>query len=111
MTIIDILSIALGALIGYGLYRLYVCIVEWKWRHWGELKMGKELKEAKKIIIDHLDEICNVKTTKWVENEAGDGYIQVDAGYSEKEMETMQFYHNRDNKEYIKLRDLLYDLI
>ena len=29
----NILSIVIGALIGYGLYRLYVCIVEWKWRH------------------------------------------------------------------------------
>ena len=70
-----------------------------------------ELKEAKKVIMKHLDEILTVKTTKWVENEAGDGYIQVDAGYSEKELKDMQFYSNRDMHEYIKLRDLLYDLI
>ena len=70
-----------------------------------------ELEKAKKVILDHLDEILTVKTTKWVENEAGDGYIEVDAGYSEEEMKIMQFYSNRDNREYIKLRDKIEDLI
>ena len=57
------------------------------------------LEEAKKVILDHIKEICTVKTTKWVENEAGDGYIEVDAGFTEKEMADMQHYHNRDMKE------------
>ena len=70
-----------------------------------------ELEEAKKIILAHLDDLCTVKTTKWVENEAGDGYVEVDAGYSEKELEIMRTYHYRDMKEYFKLRDKIDDLI
>jgi len=70
-----------------------------------------ELEKAKQVIMKRLDEILTVKTTKWVENETGSGYIQVDAGYSEEEIKDMQFYRNRDMKEYVKLRDLLYDLI
>ncbi len=70
-----------------------------------------ELEEAKKIILDHLDKLCTVKNTKWVLNEAGDGYIEVDAGFSEKEMKITREYHYRDMKKYFKLRDLLDDLI
>lgn len=70
-----------------------------------------ELEKAKKVIIDHLDKICNTKNTKWVENEAGDGYIEVDAGYSEEEMRTIRSCHYRDHKKYFKLRELIDDLI
>ena len=70
-----------------------------------------ELEKAKKVILDHLVEICTVKSTKWVYDEEKEEYIEVDAGYTEKEMKTMQFYSNRDNWQYIKLIDLIEDLI
>ena len=70
-----------------------------------------ELEEAKKIILDHLDELCTVKITKWVLDESGKEYIEVDAGYSKKELELMQYLRNRDMKKYIKLRGLIDDLI
>ena len=70
-----------------------------------------DIEEAKKIILEHLSEICTVKSTKWVENEDGDGYVEVDAGFSEKELADMRAYHYRDMKEYYKLMDLISDLI
>ena len=70
-----------------------------------------ELEEAKKVILAHLDEICTVKSTKWVLNEAEDGYVEVDAGYTEEEMKIMRKYHYRDMKKYYKLRDKIDDLI
>ena len=74
------------------------------------LKMT-ELKEAKDVIIKHLDEICNVKNTKWVYNDDKEEYEEVDAGYDEKSMRTIRNCHYRDHKKYFKLRDLLEDLI
>ncbi len=70
-----------------------------------------ELEEAKKIILDHLDKLCTVKNTKWVLNDDGDEYIEVDAGFSEKELKIMRQYHYRDMKEYFKLRDKIDDLL
>ncbi len=69
------------------------------------------LEEAKKVILAHLDEICTVKKTRWVLNEAEDGYIEVDAGFSDEEMKIMRQYHYRDMKKYFKLRDKIDDLI
>lgn len=68
-----------------------------------------ELEEAKKIILAHLDELCTVKSTKWVEKDGE--YVEVDAGYSEKEMEIIRQYHYRDYKQYFKLRELLEEWI
>jgi len=73
--------------------------------------MSDELENAKKIILAHLDKVCTVKNTKWVLDETGEQYIEVDAGYSEKEMEITRMYHYRDMKGYYKLRDLLEDLL
>lgn len=69
------------------------------------------VEKAKKIILDHLDEILTVKTTKWVLNKAKDGYIEVDAGHSKKELDSLHRYQQIEMKDYYKLRDLLDDLI
>lgn len=74
-----------------------------------------DLEEAKKIIIDHLNEVCTVKNTKWeyvIDPRTNIGeYKEVDAGYTEKEMQIMRQYRYRDMKQYFKLRDLLDDLL
>ena len=70
-----------------------------------------DLEEAKKVIIDHLKEILTVKTTKWVYDEEKEEYIEVDAGYTKKELEFMQSYKYREDKDYYKLMELLEDLI
>lgn len=69
------------------------------------------LEEAKKVILAHLDELCTVKSTKWIYDEEKREYKEVDAGYSEEEMEIMRRYHYRDMKEFFKLRDKIDDLI
>ncbi|KKN04728.1 hypothetical protein LCGC14_1094370 [marine sediment metagenome] len=74
-----------------------------------------ELEEAKKVILDHLDDICTVKNTKWVYiihsvSKVGE-YREVDAGYTEKEMDIMRRCRYIDMKEYFKLRELIDDLI
>ncbi len=72
---------------------------------------GDKLEKAKKVILAHLDKLCAVKSTKWVENEAGDEYIEINAGFSEAEMKIIQECHYRDMKKYFKLKDLLDDLL
>jgi len=70
-----------------------------------------ELEKAKEVILKEIDSTLTIKTTKWVENEAGDGYIEVDAGRTKKEMEFLQSYQRKEMRDWYKLRDLLEDLI
>ncbi len=75
--------------------------------------MGEEdkLEEAKKVILDYLDKMLTVKNTRWVYDEVEKEYIEVDAGYTEKEMEITRRYHYQDYKQYFKLRDKIDDLL
>lgn len=73
--------------------------------------MTKELKRAKKIIIDHLNNALTVKKTKWVFNETKKVYEEVDAGFTEEELKTMQYYHSENMQDHCKLKELLEDLI
>lgn len=76
----------------------------------GRKKMS-ELEKAKKVIMDHLDELCTVKSTRWVYNEEKKEYEAIDAGYSKEEMEIMRKHLYRDYKQYFKLRELLEEWI
>ena len=69
------------------------------------------LEEAKKIILAYLDKMLSVKNTRIVYDEDKKEYIEVDAGYTEKEMRVRRTYHYQDYKKYFKLRDLLDDLL
>ena len=69
------------------------------------------LEEAKKVILDHIDKIITVKNTKLVYDEEKEEYKNVDAGYSEDEIQFMQSLRDRDMKHYCKLKDLLEEWI
>lgn len=73
--------------------------------------MSSELEKAKEVILKHIDELLTVKTTKWVLNEAEDGYIEVDAGYTKEELQIKSRLQYRSLKHYYKLRDLLEEWI
>ncbi len=49
-----------------------------------------ELEKAKQLILKHLEEIITVKNTKWVYDEEAEEYKEVDAGYSEKSIESIK---------------------
>ena len=70
-----------------------------------------KLEEAKEVILKHLNESLNVKTTKWVWDEDKQEYIEVDAGYSKEEIKVLQDIRCRDFGEYYELKELLEDLI
>ena len=70
-----------------------------------------KLEEAKKVILDHIDKIITVKNTKWVYDEEKKIYKNVDAGYTEKELQFIQSLRYRDAKHYYKLKDLLEEWI